>query len=177
MTLSEIQTEIQALFQQRGREAYGEAVSQLDHALQSALLAQDAGAPRSLVLAALLHDIGHLLHIDSQAAQDAGRDDCHERLGAKWLQARFGLDVAEPVRLHVAAKRYLCLREPGYWDALSDASKQSLVVQGGPMDEAEAREFECLPYAEQAVRLRRWDEEAKVPDLATPSLQEFLAGG
>lgn len=174
MTPRETQIEIHTLFDARGREAYGEDVSQLEHALQCALLAREAQAPQSLVLAALLHDIGHLLHVDSQAAQDAGLDDCHERIGAKWLQSRWGEAVAEPVRLHVMAKRYLCLRQPGYWEGLSDASKHSLVLQGGPLDDTQARDFEQMAYWQEAVKLRLWDDEAKVVGKSTPGLEAFL---
>lgn len=164
-----------ALFAARGQQSYGESISQLDHALQSGQLAEQEAAPDTLVAAAVLHDIGHLLHRDTQAAYDAAVDDHHERLAAKALARLFGPEVVEPVRLHVPAKRYLCLRAPGYRAALSETSQMSLRLQGGVMTEAEALAFAAGPHAEAALRLRRWDDAAKVPGLATPDLTHFRA--
>jgi phosphonate degradation associated HDIG domain protein len=162
------------LFRERGDAAYvGEAVSQTEHALQTALLAERAGAGSALVAAALLHDVGHLLHGRGEDCAEHGIDAHHEGLGARWLARHFGADVTEPVRLHVAAKRYLCAAEPGYLDALSPASLLSLRLQGGPFSPEEARRFRAGPHAEAALALRRWDEEAKVPGLATPDLEHF----
>ena len=167
--------EIERLFAARGDHAYGEGVSQRAHALQCAALAEQRGEPASLVLAALLHDIGHLLHADADAARTDGVDDRHEALGAQWLAQRFGPDLWQPVALHVQAKRYLCAREPRYAQALSAASQRSLALQGGPMSATEAARFETLRHADAALRLRRLDERAKVPGLATPPLAHFLA--
>ena len=144
----------------------GEAVTLAQHMLQAAALAEAAGAPDSLVAAALLHDVGHVL-----AGVDSG--DHHADLGAEWLSQWFGTDVTAPVRLHVQAKRYLCSTEPGYQEALSDASRTSLRVQGGPMDPEEVRAFERLPHAPAAVAVRRWDEAAKDPAALTPSIEHF----
>ncbi len=166
--------EVIQLMKQRGDAAYfGESISQLEHALQAAQLATEAGSPRELALAALLHDIGHLLHNLPEGAADDGIDTVHEIAGYEWILTRFGPSVAEPVRYHVAAKRYLCRVEPEYLARLSPASVQSLALQGGPFTEVEAREFATLPYYREAVMLRRWDDEAKVPGMGTPALEEY----
>ena len=159
---------------QRGGAAYfGESVSQLEHALQTAWLATRAGSPRDLVLAALLHDVGHLLHDLPESAAADGVDTRHEIAGYEWLLARFGPAVAEPVRYHVAAKRYLCRVEHTYYARLSPVSMQSLHLQGGPFTEDEARAFESLRYWREAVMLRRWDDEAKIPGLEVPALEIY----
>jgi phosphonate degradation associated HDIG domain protein len=167
--------EVIQLMKQRGNAAYfGEPISQLEHALQAACHATRAtGSPRELVLAALLHDIGHLLHDLPEGAADDGIDTLHEIAGYEWLLTRFGPSVAEPVRHHVAAKRYLCRIEPEYLARLSPASIQSLALQGGPLTWDEAREFETLPYYREAVMLRRWDDKAKTPGMAAPALEEY----
>jgi phosphonate degradation associated HDIG domain protein len=162
------------LFQERGDSAYlGEPVSQTEHALQTAWAAEQAGADCTLIAAALLHDVGHLLHDLPEDCALAGIDDVHETRGAKWLASHFGPAVAEPVRLHVAAKRCLCVTDPGYMDALSEASLRSLKLQGGPFTSNELAQFRLEPYAEAAIALRRFDEGAKVPGLPTPDLQHF----
>ncbi|SME88485.1 phosphonate degradation operons associated HDIG domain protein [Tistlia consotensis] len=163
------------LFDAKGAESYGESVTQIEHALQCAHLAEAEGASGALVTAALLHDVGHLLHRDTRAAYERAVDDRHEALAAKALAGLFGPEVCEPIRLHVDAKRYLCLREPGYFGSLSPTSVMTLRLQGGPMDAAEADAFERDPHFEDAVRLRRWDEGGKVPDRATPALAHFRA--
>ncbi|MGP1256621.1 MAG: phosphonate degradation HD-domain oxygenase [Kiloniellales bacterium] len=165
--------DIFALYERRGSERYGEDVSQRQHALQSALQAERAGATSALITAALFHDVGHLLHRDAAAAFEAGVDDRHETLGAKALAKLFGPGVAEPVALHVTAKRYLCHIDPDYWDGLSAASKATLELQGGPMTEVEAAAFLARPFAEDAVRLRRWDDAAKLADQPTPDLAYY----
>jgi gamma-butyrobetaine dioxygenase len=166
--------EVIDLMTQRGGAAYfGEPVSQLEHALQCAWLATQAGSPRDLVIAALLHDVGHLLHDLPESAADDGIDTLHEIAGYEWILARFGPSVAEPVRHHVAAKRYLCRTEPRYLESLSPASAQSLELQGGTFTDAEAGEFETLPHYREAVMLRRWDDQAKIAGLAVPSLEEY----
>lgn len=168
--------EIEALFADRGDAAYfGEAVTQTEHALQTAYLAEGDGAPPTLVVAALLHDIGHLLHRAGEDIAERGIDTRHERIGARWLARHFGTAVSEPVRLHVAAKRYLCGIEPHYVERLSAASIQSLELQGGPMRPGEARQFERQDDWQAAVRLRRWDEEAKVIGLRVPDLEHYRA--
>ena len=164
---------IEQAFRRRGQDHYGEGVSQEEHALQAARQAEREGAPAALIVAALLHDIGHLLHDLPEDIADQDVDTQHESLGSAWLSQYFGPEVSEPVRLHVAAKRYLCAVEPGYRDRLSAASQQSLALQGGPLDPAAASAFRAEPAADAAVALRRWDDEAKVVGLATPGLAHF----
>jgi phosphonate degradation associated HDIG domain protein len=162
------------LFKERGDAAYlGEPVSQTEHALQTAWAAEQAGAGGALVAAALLHDVGHLLHDLPEDCALAGIDDAHEERGARWLAEHFGPEVAEPVRLHVAAKRFLCATDPTYAARLSEASRRSLRLQGGPFTPDEAAHFRARRHAEAAVVLRRLDEQAKVPGLRTPDLEHF----
>jgi len=166
--------QIMSRFEKRGQAAYfGEPVSQLEHALQCAHLADSEGAPHTLVVAALLHDFGHLLHGLGEAAADEGVDARHEDLGGAWLERHFGAEVAGPVRLHVAAKRYLCATSPAYLAQLSPASIQSLSLQGGPFSRDEARAFESQAYFRQTVQLRRWDDAAKIPGLIVPGLDSY----
>lgn len=156
-----------------GSARYGmEPINQLDHALQCAAQAENESAGASLITAALLHDIGHLVHKLGIAAE-RGIDDRHEALGEKLLRRWFNDDVVLPVALHVDAKRYLCTVEPGYFNRLSLGSVRSLELQGGPFTENEALDFISRPGGEDAVRLRRWDEDAKVKHLRTPSLNHF----
>ncbi len=159
----------------RGSERYdGEPVSHLEHALQCARLAKRAGADDALVVAALLHDIGHLASGLPGTPSAAGIDDRHEALGAALLARWFPADVVEPVRLHVQAKRCLAAN-PSYLEALSADSRRSLALQGGPMDDGERVCFAALPHAKQALRLRRWDDAAKQPHAALPTLDACWA--
>jgi [1-hydroxy-2-(trimethylamino)ethyl]phosphonate dioxygenase len=163
-----------AVLTTNGGAQYGqERVSQLAHALQCGLAAEQAGATPALIGAALLHDIGHLVHKLGEDAAVRGIDDHHEALGAKLLAKWFVPALSEPVALHVDAKRYLCASEPGYFAILSPASVRSLELQGGIYDEAGAAAFRARPHAEDAVRVRRWDEAAKVQGLSTPDLAHF----
>ena len=164
---------IEQAFRRRGQDHYGEGVSQEEQALQAARQAEREGAPAALIVAALLHDIGHLLHDLPEDIADQAVDTQHESLGSAWLSQYFGPEVSEPVRLHVAAKRYLCVVESGYRDRLSAASQQSLALQGGPLDPAAVSAFRAEPAADAAVALRRWDDEAKVVGRATPDLAHF----
>lgn len=166
---------IRALFDAQGPLAYGESVTQIEHALQCAQLAQSEGAGDTLVAAALLHDIGHLLHRDAANALRHGEDDEHESIGAVWLGQWFGEAVTGPIALHVQAKRYLCATDPGYHERLSPVSVRSLELQGGPLEAQEATAFAALAHAQDAARLRRWDDRAKSSGLATPALSEYLA--
>ena len=162
------------LFQTRGHDAYfGEGVSQREHALQAAWLAENSNAPPALVVAALLHDIGHLIHGLPENIADQGVDGYHEAAGANWLRTYFGPEVTEPIRLHVDAKRYLCATDPTYRAMLSPSSQQSLELQGGPANPAEARALEANPLFEGAVMLRRWDDAAKVPGLKLPDFEHY----
>ena len=164
------------IFAHGGKSAYfGEPVSQIEHALQAAHLAEAAGADAELVAAALLHDVGHLLHGLPETIAEQGIDARHEQGGAAWLERHFGPAVTVPVRLHVAAKRYLCAADPAYHASLSPASSRSLQLQGGPFDAEEVRRFEQQPHARAAVALRRWDDAAKVPGLAVPNLEHYRA--
>jgi [1-hydroxy-2-(trimethylamino)ethyl]phosphonate dioxygenase len=166
--------EVRELFEGAGGRQYGgERVTQLAHALQCAAAAEAAGAPAPLVVAALLHDVGHLVHDLGPRPAGRGIDDRHEERGAEWLARWFGPDVTELVRLHVDAKRYLCAAEPGYFRGLSPASVCSLALQGGSFDDGGAAAFIVAPHAANAVRLRRWDEAAKVAGLTTPDLAHF----
>ncbi|WP_446425896.1 2-trimethylaminoethylphosphonate dioxygenase [Kitasatospora purpeofusca] len=172
--------ELAALFEGEGAGEYlGEAVTMAEHMLQAGALAEAAGAGPHLVAAALLHDVGHL-SLDKHShgtlhGRDLmeGRDNRHSHTGADWLARWFGPEVTEPVRLHVAAKRYLCAVEPEYRARLSEASEYTLQVQGGPMSEQEAAAFAAHPGAEDAVAVRRWDDEAKEADAATPDFTHF----
>lgn len=158
-----------------GAQRYGsECVSQLQHALQCAALAESDGASPSLIAAALLHDIGHLIDNRFDGAAAAGVDRCHEQIGCAFLKRWFGEEVSIPVALHVPAKRYLCAVDTDYFDTLSAGSVRSLQLQGGALNCAEAMSFVEQPYAKDAIRLRRWDEAAKSPDTETPTLDHFL---
>jgi phosphonate degradation associated HDIG domain protein len=161
-------------FAHHGGDQYGgERVTQLAHALQCATLAESEGADAALIAAALLHDVGHLLHDLGEKPAARGIDDRHELVGRTWLSRWFGESVTEPVRLHVNAKRYLTATDPGYFATLSAGSVRSLELQGGAFTPELATGFIALPHAEAAVRLRRWDERAKVSGLVTPDLAHF----
>ena len=167
--------QIHAAFAKRGYQGYGEGVSQIDHAIQCGVFAERDGASPALVAAAFLHDIGHLLHDLPDDVAERGIDTQHEAVGSAWLSQYFGPEVTEPVRLHVAAKRYLASIEPGYFDQLSDASKLSLKLQGGPMTSAQTKRFEAERFFTDAVRLRRWDEEGKIVGYQGPAAEHFVA--
>lgn len=168
--------ELQAIYDRRGADTYfGEAVTMSEHGLQAAHFAQAAAAPEALVVAALLHDIGHLLIAVPDDIADWHHDARHERIGAGWLSRRFGPEVSEPVRLHVPAKRYLCAADPAYSARLSPASVRTLELQGGPMSPTERAAFESEPYWREAVRLRQWDDEGKVAGLRTPAFADYAS--
>lgn len=163
------------IFRHRGQTQYGaEAVSQLEHALQCATLAETAQASPNLITAALFHDFGHLIHDLGEDAAEQGIDDCHEHRAIPTLSKYFGPEVTEPIRRHVQAKRYLCRVDKDYWASLSAASKTSLKLQGGIFSEREAAEFIAQPHSAESVSLRRWDDLAKVPAKVTPPLEYFL---
>jgi len=167
--------DIVRLYAQKAGAQYGsEAVSQLEHALQCAGLALAEGADGELVAAAFLHDIGHLVAPRAHEV-DNDIDDVHQYIALPFLKGTFGAAVLEPIKLHVDAKRYLCRTEPAYWASLSPASQHSLVLQGGVHTPEQAAAFLQQPYAADAVRLRRWDDLAKVPGAATPDLGDIAS--
>jgi phosphonate degradation associated HDIG domain protein len=172
LTISDICT----LFARKGgREYDGEGVTQLEHALQAAALAEEDGAPPRLVAAALLHDLGHMLNDQGDTPTMRGIDDRHQYAALPFLRGSFDDAVLEPIRLHVDAKRYLCATREGYYDALSADSRRSLALQGGAYDDAAAAAFMARPHAADVVRVRLWDDRAKAPAAATPTLAHYLA--
>jgi phosphonate degradation associated HDIG domain protein len=167
--------QIVALYGARGAAAYfGERVTMTEHGLQAAYFAQQCAAPPALIVAALLHDVGHLLEMVPDELSDWTTDAHHEALGARWLAQCLPAAVSEPVRLHVAAKRYLCATDPSYMTRLSSASVHTLKLQGGAMTASQVAQFESEPYFGDAVRVRHWDDDGKVAGLKTPPLSEFL---
>jgi phosphonate degradation associated HDIG domain protein len=174
MTPDEIIDEIFARFRDYGQAVYlGEPVALAEHMLQTAYFAEQDGASPILVAAAVLHDFGHLIQDLPEDSAEHGVDTMHEEAGAAYLARHFQPAVVEPTRLHVAAKRYLCAVDPTYFAALSPASVLSLKVQGGPLDEAGVKAYEALPFAQDAARLRRYDDQGKIPGLAVPDLEHY----
>ena len=174
--------DIEGLFAAKGDRMYaGEPVTQLQHALQSAHLAEQDGASDALVVASFLHDLGHLINDQGETPTLRGIDDRHEYVALPFLRDLFGAAVLQPIRLHVEAKRYLCARGDGtisgaeYWAALSIDSKRSLELQGGIFSDGQAGAFKAEPYSEDGVRLRLWDDRAKREDAQTPPLAHYLA--
>ena len=162
------------LFNEKGHSLYGgEAVTQMEHALQAATFAKKNNASDALITASLLHDIGHLLHALPDDAPDHGVDDLHEELAALFLEKYFIKEVVEPAKLHVQAKRYLCFVDAGYYNTLSEPSRQSLALQGGIMNAEEAAEFEKFENYKEAVLLRTWDDLAKDPTMQTDPIEAF----
>lgn len=153
-----------------GAAYFGEPVTVLEHSLQAAWFVQHKHGPDTLTVAALLHDVGHLLHGEGEDAAERGLDTQHEELAAVLLEGHLPAALLDPIRLHVAAKRYLCYANPRYLAALSPASVASLALQGGPMTAAEAEAFLALPHAQEALALRHADDAAKVAGLTVPEL-------
>jgi len=164
------------LFNERGSGRYGdECVSQMEHAIQAACLAEESGANQRLIAAALLHDIGHIIgDSDLPESNDQDLNDFHEEKAYQWLLSNFGPDVAEPVRLHVLAKRYLCTVEPDYANTLSPTSLKSFHDQGGLMSSDELEAFSSGTYCEEALMLRRWDDLAKDESKLIPDVEYFV---
>jgi len=171
-----IAEEIIHLYTIHGHEEYsGEKVSQLEHMVQAAQLARSQGFDDEVVLAAFLHDIGHIAEklSESNSMGAYGIKD-HETLGAEFLSERgFSDRLIRLVASHVVAKRYLTRREAGYYDKLSEASKKTLEYQGGPLTDAEADTMEKDPLFKEIIQMRRWDEEAKLEHQPLPSLDIF----
>jgi phosphonate degradation associated HDIG domain protein len=166
---------IRDLFAARGAEQYtGEPVSHLEHALQCALQAELESADDTLICAALLHDLGHLLHDLGETPSAQGVDDVHQYRVVPFLRGLFPDTVIDAIQRHVSAKRYLCATRPEYYAALSDDSKRSLTLQGGVFSPEQANAFLEEPGAHDAIRLRVWDDLAKQPGLSTPDLDHFL---
>ncbi|MBF5010978.1 phosphonate degradation HD-domain oxygenase [Burkholderia pseudomultivorans] len=167
--------QIDGLYREHGHVAYsGEPVTQLEHALQSGLLAEQAGADEALVAAAFLHDLGHLLNRQGETPSARGIDDLHQYFVLPFLRPLFSDAVLEPIRLHVDAKRCLCRTDAGYFESLSPDSVRSLALQGGIFSDDEAMTFLRRPFAEDALRLRRWDDTAKEAGKLTPDLDHYM---
>jgi phosphonate degradation associated HDIG domain protein len=171
MTLA---ADILTLYASQGTQAYfGERVSMAEHGLQAAHFARAEAAPEALVVAALLHDIGHLLEHVPESIEEWTHDARHEEIGARWLAQHFNAAVCEPVRLHVPAKRYLCATDAAYFARLSDASVHTLKLQGGPMSAHEVAHFETQRFWREALRVRHWDDQGKVAGLKTLALSDY----
>jgi phosphonate degradation associated HDIG domain protein len=174
MTPDQIVPFLADIVERRGGDAYlGESVTQAEHMLQTAYHAEQDNAPDALIAAALLHDIGHFISEFGAHSFDQGVDNVHDAAGAQALAPFFPPVVVDCVRLHVAAKRYLCATDPGYFGLLSPASVHTLSLQGGKMSPGEVAAFEREPHHAEAVRVRRWDERAKIPGLATPGFAHY----
>ena len=162
------------LYLDRGQSKYDEAVTQIDHALQCAYLAREKNLDDCAVTAALLHDLGHLMLDEATATKRFLAEDLnHEEVGATLLKDRFPAAVIEPIRMHVGAKRYLCTTDDTYWNCLSDASKRSLVVQGGKLSDEELAEFQKSEYLDTALEIRRFDDMAKEVGLDIPPIEDY----
>lgn len=177
MTSGTAEQKVAMLFrymEKRGQSFYDEVVTQLEHALQCAALAQQNGASATLITGALLHDVGHII-LDEHNADRAFLDTdlTHEEVGAQYMESFFPEAVTTPIRLHVPAKRYLCTTDASYHDGLSEASKRSFRLQGGIMSDEERNAFEQIPHFQDALTLRRWDDLAKVKGLETAALATY----
>jgi phosphonate degradation associated HDIG domain protein len=164
------------LYETKGHELYGEALTQTEHALQCAALAREENAKDAMIVAALFHDVGHLI-VDVHNAESVRIDDVdddHEAVGARILSPLFGPAVAQPVSLHVTAKRWRCTREPAYYDRLSEASKLSLKAQGGLLSDEDCLRFEEHPGFPDALALRTWDDEGKIVGLEVGTLDDYV---
>ncbi|HXR39409.1 MAG TPA: HD domain-containing protein [Terracidiphilus sp.] len=173
--LSSIDEVFELLASGGGTAYFGEPVTVLEHSLQAACFVERGGGEGALIAAGLLHDLGHLLHDEGEDAATRGLDTQHEELAVAALGEHLPAAVLDPIRLHVAAKRFLCFAEPDYRSALSPASQESLALQGGPMSAAEAEEFLALPHAREALALRHADDAAKVHGLEVPQLGTYRA--
>ncbi len=175
VTHGTIVTFIAEIIERRGADSYlGEPVSMSEHMLQVAMQAEAEGADETLIAAALLHDIGHYTTEFGADSFDCGVDFRHDQAGGQVLAPYFPRPVSDCVRLHVAAKRYLCAVDPTYFGKLSQASIYTLRLQGGPMSAEEIDAFELEPHHLDAVRVRQWDEGGKLPGVRTPAFAHYL---
>lgn len=165
--------QIFSIFREYGNRHYGENVSELEHALQTAEFARQFGESDSIVLSCLLHDYGHMLHDLGEDIAQHGIDARHEIIGATLLKDLFPEIILEPIRQHVAAKRYLCWKNPAYEAGLSESSRLSLQLQGGPMTDVEAQKFETNPHFIACIKVRYYDDMGKVPNMPTADLQNY----
>lgn len=165
--------QIFSIFREYGNRHYGENVSELEHALQTAEFARQFGESDSIVLSCLLHDYGHMLHDLGEDIAQHGIDARHEIIGATLLKDLFPEIILEPIRQHVAAKRYLCWKNPAYEAGLSESSRLSLQLQGGPMTDVEAQKFETNPHFIACIKVRYYDDMGKVPNMPTADLQSY----
>lgn len=174
----QIAEEIISMYKNHGGEEYaGEKVSQLEHMAQAASLAAQQGYDNEVVLAAFLHDIGHIcVSVQGDQAMDGYGVKDHEEIGADYLKEKgFSKKVVRLVESHVEAKRYLTYKYPEYYDQLSAASKKTLEYQGGKMVKEEAEAFEQYPLFDLIIKMRRWDEEAKIENMPVPDLEHYRA--
>lgn len=160
-------------FRKHGSRHYGKNVSEREHALQTAEFARPFGEADSVVLSCLLHDYGHMLHDLGEDIAQHGIDAGHEIIGATLLKDLFPAIILEPIRQHVAAKRYLCWKNPVYDAKLSEPSRLSLQLQGGPMTDVEAQKFETTPHFTACIKVRYYDDTGKVPNMPTADLQSY----
>ena len=174
--MHELISKIERLFSSQGDLPYGgEKVTELEHALQCAQLAEQEDADADMIVSAFLHDVGHLVSGElAESSLESNLDDQHEDLGYSFLRPFFSDRILDPIRLHVAAKRYLCTKDPDYLAKLSECSLKSFQDQGGVMSDAELNEFESEPNFERALQMRHYDDEAKVENLDTPDIQHYL---
>jgi len=167
--------DIGSLYREHGHIAYeGEGVSQLEHALQAAGRAEEEGAAPELITAALLHDLGHLLNRKGETPTKRGIDDQHQYFAIPFIRGVFAPAVVEAIRLHVDAKRALCALEPDYYERLSEESRRSLALQGGVFTQQQLAQFLARPHSDKALRVRRWDDGAKVAGARTRPLERYL---
>ena len=174
-TATDIVDYLASLFESQGDQEYlGEQVSMATHMLQAALFAERQNASDAEIAAALLHDVGHFANDIDASVSEHGVDAHHEDAGADFLAKFFPPEVVEPIRQHVATKRYLCAVDPRYFDRLSPASVHTLNLQGGPMSATEVDEFEKNPHLQACIRVRKWDEAGKDPALAHPTFDHYV---
>lgn len=174
MTSAEIAEQILDAFETCGHLDYGEDISMREHMLQTACLAERNGEHDRVVVAALLHDYGHLICNMPNNIFAEGVDNFHQEIGAEALKEWFGNDIVDAVRLHVDAKRYLCAVNPDYFEKLSDSSITTLEIQGGPMNGQEVLEFRSSKGHETATRIRVYDDMGKLPDMQRPGLDYYI---